>query len=162
LAIGIKTPLINIRGSLIKFDSIIIFDGLSVGGAEINKPSDEKQKEANNVPTIRYKFTISSPNRIIPINKIKLDIKRPNREEAIISPKIIAHKAIGAETNLSKVLIRVSQGIITGEIAEEVKKIPIANKPGIKKVTDSSLPTAKAMNKKAGKSKPYINTGPFK
>ena len=158
----IKIPLINIKGNLIKFDNIIIFDGLSVGGAEINKPRDEKQKADNKVPIIRDKFIIFKPNRIIPINKIKLDMKIPNRKEAVISPKIIAHKAIGAEISLSKVLIRVSQGAIIGEIAEEVKKSPMANKPGIKKSMDISLPTAKAINRKAGKSKPNITTGPFK
>jgi len=121
---------------LIKFDSIIIFDGLSVGGAESNKPKDEKQKAANSVPIIRYKLTIFNPNRIIPVNKIKVDTKRPNKKEAMTSPKIIAQGAIGVETNLSKVLIRVSQGAIIGPIAAEVKKSPIASKPGIKKLVD--------------------------
>ncbi len=162
LVTGMKIPLINIRGNFIKFDSIIIFDGLSVGGAEISKPREEKQNAANNVPIIRYKFTIFNPNKMIPINKIKPDIKIPNRKEAIMSPRIIAHKAMGAETNLSKVLIRVSQGAIIGEMAEEVKKSPIANKPGIKKLIDSCLPTAKAMNRKAGSSNPNTTTGPFK
>jgi len=159
---GIKIPLTNIKGNLIKFDSIIIFDGLSVGGADNNKPREEKQKADNNVPIIRDKLIIFNPNKTIPINKIKLDIKIPKREEAVMSPKIIAHNAIGAEINLSKVLIRVSQGAIIGEIAEEVKKSPIASKAGIKKLIDSSLPTTKAIKRKAGRSKPNTTTGPFK
>jgi len=159
---GIKIPLINIKGNLIRFDSIIIFEGLSVGGADINNPRDEKQKAASKVPIIRYKSTIFNPSRIIPTNKIKLDMKRPNRKEAIISPKIIAHKEIGADISLSKVLIRVSQGVITGPMAEDVKKSPMASKPGIKKLVGIFLPTTNAMNKKTGKSKPYIITGPFK
>ena len=162
LEIGTKIPLINIKGNLTKFDSIIVFDGLSVDGADSNKPKDEKQKADNSVPIIKGKLIMFNPNKIIPINKIKLDMKIPNRKEAVISPKIIAHKAIGAEINLSKVLIRVSQGTIMGEMAEEVKKSPIASKPGIKKVVDISLPTAKAIKRKAGRSRPNTTTGPFK
>ncbi len=159
---AIKIPLINTSGNLIKFDSIIIFDGLSVGGAESNKPRDEKQKADNSVPTIKDKLIMFNPNKKIPINKIKLDMKIPKRKEAVISPKIIAHKEIGAETNLSKVLIRVSHGAIMGEMAEEVKKSPMASKPGIKKLVDIFLPTAKAMKRKAGRSSPNTTTGPFK
>jgi hypothetical protein len=64
--------------------------------------------------------------------RIKKVMKRPNKREAIISPKIIAHTAIGVETNRSKVLACVSHGAITGPIDEAAAKRVIPNKPGIK------------------------------
>jgi len=162
LLIGANIPLMKIKGNLIKVDNIIIFDGLSVGGAEINNPKDEKQKAAKNVPTIRLKLIIPIPSKIMLTKKIKKVIKRPKKKEAVISPKIIAHIAIGAETSLSKVLIRVSHGAIIGPIEETVTKSVIPNRLGIKKLRESSLPKIKAINKKDGISRPDITTGPFK
>ena len=162
LPIGMKIPLIKINGNLIKVDSIIIFDGLSVGGAEISSPIDEKQKAAKIVPAIRLKLIISAPSRTMLTKKIKKVIKRPNEREAIISPRIIAHKAIGAETNLSKVLILVSHGAIIGPIDETVTKSVIPSRLGIKKLRGNSLPKTKAIKRKAGISKPDMTTGPFK
>jgi len=155
-------PLIKIIGNLIKVDSIIIFDGLSVGGAEISNPKDEKQKAARIVPASRLKLIILVPSKIMLAKKMKKVIKRPNKREAIMSPKIIAHIVIGAETNLSKVLIRVSHGAIMGPIDETVTKSAIPNKLGIKKLRENSFPKTKAINKKDGISKPDITTGPFK
>jgi len=160
--IGTNTPLIKIKGNLTMLDIIIIFDGLSVGGAEITSPSDEKQKAASIVPTIKLKLIISIPSMTIPAKRIKKVIKRPNKSEAIISPKIMAHIVIGVETNLSKVLIRVSHGATTGPIDVTVTKSAIPNKPGIKKLKEKSFPIIKAINRKDGTSKPDITTGPFK
>jgi len=162
LLIGTNTPLIKIKVNFIKVDNIIIFDGLSVAGAEINSPKEEKQKAAMIVPIIKGRLIISNPSKITPTRKIKKVIKSPNKREAIISPKMIAHKAIGAETNLSKVLMRVSQGVTTGPIDETVTKSAIANKPGSKKLIEKFLPIIKAINKKDGTSKPFIITGPFR
>jgi hypothetical protein len=147
---------------LIRLDNIIIFDGLSVGGAEIKRPKEEKQKAARIVPTIKLKLSISAPSKITLTKIIKKVIKRPNKREATISPKIIAHRAIGAEHNLSKVLILVSHGAITGPIEETVTKSAIPSKPGIKKLRVRFLPNTKAINKKVGINKPEITTGPFK
>jgi len=133
-----------------------------VGGAEINRPKDEKQKAAITVPMTRLKLIISTPSKIMLTIKIKNVIKRPNIREATISPKIIAHKAMGAETNLSKVFILVSHGATTGPIDETVTKSAIPNRPGIKKLIERFLPIIKAINKKDGISMPDINTGPFK
>ncbi len=155
-------PLIKIIGNLIKVDSIIIFDGLSVGGAEITSPKEEKQKAARIVPMIRLKLTISIPSKIMLAKKINKVIKRPNEKEAIISPKMIAHKAIGAETSLSNVLIRVSHGAIIGPMDETVTKSVIPNKLGSRNSRDSFLPKTKAINRKAGISKPDSITGPFR
>lgn len=162
LLIGVNIPLMKIKGNLIKVDNIIIFDGLSVGGAEINSPKDEKQKAAKSVPTIRLKLIIPIPSKMILTKRIKKVMKRPNKREAVISPKMMAHTAIGAETSLSNVLIRVSQGAIIGPIEETVTKSVIPNRLGIKKLRESSLPKIKAINKKDGISKPDIITGPFK
>ena len=162
LLIGVNIPLMKIKGNLIKVDNIIIFDGLSVGGAEINNPKDEKQKAAKSVPTIRLKLIIPIPSKMILTKRIKKVMKRPNKREAVISPKMMAHTAIGAETSLSNVLIRVSQGAIIGPIEETVTKSVIPNRLGIKKLRESSLPKIKAINKKDGISKPDIITGPFK
>ncbi len=150
------------RGNLIILESIIIFDGLSVGGAEIKRPRDEKQKAAITVPTTRLKLIIPTPSKITLTIKIKRVINRPNIREAIISPKIIAHKEMGAETNLSKVFILVSHGATTGPIDETVTKSAIPSSPGTKKLIEKFLPMAKAINKKDGISIPDITTGPFK
>ena len=160
--IGMNTPLTKIIGNLIMVDIIIIFDGLSVGGAEISSPKDEKQKAARTVPRIKLKLIMFVPSKIAPAKKIKKVMKRPNKREAITSPKMIAHTAIGAEINLSKVRIRVSHGAIIGPIDETVTKRVIPNKLGIKKSRDNFLPKTKAMNRKAGISRPDMTTGPLR
>jgi hypothetical protein len=137
-------------------------DGLSVGGADIKRPREEKQKAAIMVPASRLKLNIPIPNKIVLIIKMKKVINRPNIREATISPRIIAHNVIGAETNLSKVFILVSQGAITGPMDETVTKSAMPTRPGIKKVKERFLPKAKAINKKDGISIPDITTGPFK
>ena len=155
-------PLIKIKGNLIMVANIIILAGLSVGGADIKVPKEEKQKAAIIVPKINEKFIISAPNNMQLTNKTKEVIKRPNKTEAITSPKMIAHKVIGEDTNLSKVLILVSQGAITGLMAETVKKSTIPSKLGIKDLKGNSLFRKKATNKKAGNNKLWITTGPLK
>lgn len=138
-----------------------MFDGLSVGGADNKSPRAEKQKAAKSVAIIRDKVMIFIPNKNTPISKIKADMKMPNRKEAVMSPNMIAHNAMGAETSLSNVLMRVSHGAIMGEMAEEVKKSPIDKRPGNRKLVDRFLPTAKAIKRKDGRSKPKTITGPF-
>ncbi len=158
---GINTPLIKIKGNFIREDNIMILEGLSVGGADRTNPNAEKQKAANIVPSIRLKVMKPAPNNTTP-NKITKDvIKSPNKKDANMSPRMIAHNDIGAETILSKVFVLVSVGAIAGPIEVDVKKRAIANKPGNKNPIDSSLPKAKERNKNAGKSRPKITTGPF-
>lgn len=132
----------------------IISDGLSAGGAEIKVPRAEKQKAAIIVPKIKLIVTILIPSKKTHTETIKKAIQSPNKTEAKISPKIIAQSEIGEDTNLSKVLIFVSQGAITGVIAETVKKRAIPINPGIKKLNAISLLTEKERNKKAGINKP--------
>ena len=73
------------RGNLIRLESIIMLDGLSVGGADITKPNAEKQKAANMVPKTRLNVMISIPNNETPPNIMKNTITSPNRRDAIMS-----------------------------------------------------------------------------
>ena len=41
---GMNTPLMNINGKRTRFESIMTFDGLSVGGDDSRLPNAEKQK----------------------------------------------------------------------------------------------------------------------
>ena len=79
----------------------------------------------------------------------------------MISPSIMAQREIGHETNLSNVFILVSQGAITGVIAETAKKSAIPKRLGIRKSKDASLLKENEINKKAGINNPWINTGPL-
>ena len=137
-------------------------EGLLVEGAEIKMPKAEKQKAAIMVPGIKEKLIISPPSKITLAKIIKEVIKRPNRAEATISPKIIVQRQIGEDTSLSKVFILVSQGAITGVIAETAKKRAIPNKPGMRKFKDTSLLNEKEINREAGISNPWIITGPLR
>ncbi len=138
-----------------------MLEGLSVGGADRTSPNAEKQKEANIVPITRLKVMNPAPNNATPNKKTKAVIKSPNKKDANISPKMIAHKDIGAETILSKVFVLVSVGAIAGPIEVDVKKRAMASKPGNKNSIVNSLPKAKERNKNAGKSRPKITTGPL-
>jgi hypothetical protein len=151
---GTNIPLIKRRGNLISVATSIMSEGLSVGEAEIKIPKAEKQKAAIPVPKIRGKFIIFTPNKKTLAKRTKLVIKRPNKTEAKISPKIIAQRSIGDDINLSKVLIFVSQGAITGVIAETEKKSAIPKRPGIRKSKGTFLLKEKEINKKAGISNP--------
>lgn len=140
----------------------IMSEGLSAGRAEIKVPKAEKQKAAIMVPRTKGKLIISPPNKITLAKIIKKVIKRPNRTEATISPKMMAQREMGEDTNLSNVFILVSQGAITGVIAETAKKRAIPSRPGIRKFKDIFLLKEKEINKKAGISNPWIITGPLK
>ncbi len=61
---------------------------------------------------------------------------------------------MGEDTNLSKVFILVSQGAMTGVMAETAKNKPIPNNPGIKNSIETSRLTEKEINKNAGINKP--------
>ncbi len=138
-----------------------MLEGLSVGGADKTNPNAEKQKEANTVPIARLKVINPVPKKAMPNKKTKAVINSPNKKDANISPKMIAHKDIGAEIILSKVFVLVSVGAIAGPIEVDVKKRAMASKPGNKNSIVNSLPKAKEINKNAGKSRPKITTGPF-
>lgn len=129
--IGRKIPLINKSKNLMMVENNIISEGLSAGGAEMRVPRDEKQKAAMMVPTIKSGVKICKPKVKVLMTKIIPAIVRPKTTEPRISPSRIAQRVIGAETNLSKVFILVSQGAITGVIAETVKNRAIAISIGV-------------------------------
>ena len=145
-----------------KVDSIIMREGSFVGGDDSNNPRDEKQNAASTVPISKFTVIIWVPRTITPASKTTPVTKRPNANDAMMSPKMIPHSAIGVETNRSSVLILVSQGAITGPTAEVVKNKVMPNSPGNRKAVDSSLPMANATSKKEGSSNPKMMVGPFK
>ena len=152
----------KIRGNFIKVAKSIMFDGLSAGGAEIRVPKAEKQKAAIMTPKTKGMLMISPPSRMIPAKKTKDIMISPKITEATISPKIIAQRLIGEDISLSKVFIFVSQGAITGVMAETAKNKAIPKSPGNKNSTDISLFNENATNKKAGINSPWISTGPLR
>ena len=151
---GTNTPLIKIRGNLIKLAKNIMSEGLSAAGAEIKVPRAEKQKAAIIVPKIREKLITSTPSRITVAKRIKEVTKRPNKAEAKISPKIIDQREIGEEINLSNVFICVSQGTMTGVMAETAKNKAMPNKPETRKINGASLLKEKEIKRKAGINNP--------
>ena len=91
-----------------------------------------------------------------------IEIIIPKKKEAQISPIIIVEIDTGEETNLSRVLVLVSHGAISGTTAVEVKKRVIPTIPGKRKVKEKLLPIQKARKRKQGRIIPNINTGAFK
>lgn len=158
---GMKTPLIKIRGNLMRVESIITFAGISVGGEDNRTPMAEKQKVARRIPTIKGKGWGIVTWRMNPIKRDITDTATPKRMEAIISPRRIPVREMGAAISLSKVFILVSQGAITGptEVAEKKRVIP--SRPGMRRLTGIFLPIEKARKKKKGKRMPKITTGPL-
>jgi len=135
-------------------------EGWSAGGAEIKIPRAEKQKAAIIVPRIRGRLKTPPPNKKTPNIKTKATIARPKRTEPIMSPRRIAQREIGEEIKRSKVFILVSQGAMTGVMAETEKKRAIPTKPGNKNSKEAPLLKEKERNKKAGINRPWIITGP--
>ena len=113
------------------------------------------------MPMINGRLTIPVPNSIMPAKRTKKIINRPKITEAMMSPKMIAQRDMGDDASLSNVFILVSQGAITGVIADTEKKSAIPNNPGIRKSKDASLLKENARNKKAGISNPCMITGPL-
>lgn len=98
----------------------------------------------------------------IPILAGTIAIIIPNILPERISPKRIALRDKGEQMSLSKVLILVSQGAMTGPIDEEVKKTARLSIPGKREMGEIFLPRAKARKRKKGKNIPKIRTGDFR
>ena len=159
---GTKTPLMKTRGNLTREDNIITVAGVSEGGDDRRAPRDEKQNEEIKIPkSMIGRLTKETPANM-PTTTGIVDMNRPKMAEASTSPQIIVVTVTGAEINLSSVLIRVSQGAITGTTDVEVKKTAIPSMPGIRKSKGSSRPIEKARNRKRGNRRPNITTGPLK
>ena len=74
---GTKIPLIKIKGNLIRVESIIAFEGLSVGIEEIISPSDEKQNAAIKLAASIGMLIINSPKNNELTMKITVVISVP-------------------------------------------------------------------------------------
>jgi len=131
LSTGINTPLINTRGNRIRFESIIIFDGLSVGGEEIRLPNAEKQKADKIMSTAKMNgLTTLAPKANMPTRSGTTEMTIPYRNPARMSPKMIEGMEAGVEIRRSSVRIRVSQGVTMGLDDDAVKKSVMPTSPG--------------------------------
>jgi len=162
-SMGMNTPLMNINGNLTRFESIITFDGLSVGGDDSRLPKAEKQKAERKISIVRMDgLTTFAPKANIPTKSGTMEITAPYRNPAKMSPKIMAEIEAGVEIKRSSVRIRVSQGATIGLAEDAVKKSVIPTSPGRSMFGEISLPMAKAKNKQSGKRMPNIKTGAFR
>ena len=160
LSIGMNIPLMNINGNLTRLESIIMFDGLSVGGDESRLPRAEKQKADSTILTTKTRGLITlMPKVMIPIDSGMMEMTTPYRNPAKISPKIMTGTEAGVETRRSSVRIRVSQGATIGLAEDAVKKSVIPTRPGKSIFGGISLPMEKARNRQIGKRMPNIRTG---
>jgi hypothetical protein len=154
--IGMKTPLMKIKGNLITAVNIMIEDGVSVGGTDSRMLKAAKQKEAK----IMESPKISGPTMFTPRNKqtmiMTVETRSPKRKDANTSPKNIAHVETGAEANLSSVLPLVSNGMTPGAIDVAAKKTAIPSNPGMRTSTGMFLPMIKDNARKAGNSRPNM------
>jgi predicted transcriptional regulator len=158
---GMKTPLMNIRGNLTRFERVIIFAGLSVGGVEKSVPKTAKQMAERRIvmtSNMGLRSRASIAKRLIA--KGTSDRNNPKRNAAITSPATIVERGIGAANRRSRVRVRVSNGSTAGVVADAVKKIAIPIRPGTKLSGGTFRPMANAMNKKVGNNTPNMITGP--
>lgn len=88
LSRGMKIPLMNTSGNLIKEDIIMTLEGALVGGVAIKSPRAEKQREARIIPTIRIMGCIIFTPMINPMITGTMVINAPKRTEARISPSM--------------------------------------------------------------------------
>jgi hypothetical protein len=149
-------------GNLIRLDNIMIFAGISVGGADMTRARAEKQNDAMTVPIIIEIETIPVPSSsMLAIKTINVMIK-PKRNEATLSPRITAQSAMGAETRRSNVRVRVSHGAMTGPMEEAVTKRAIPQRLGTRNSMGKLFPKQNATKRNEGMRMPDINTGAFR
>ena len=157
---GMNTPLMNINGKRTRFESIMTFDGLSVGGDDSRLPNAEKQKADRTISIAKMNgLTTFAPKANIPTNSGMIEITAPYKNPAKMSPKMIAEIEAGVEIKRSSVRIRVSQGAMMGLAEDAVKKSVMPTSPGKRTLGGIFLPMANAKNKQSGKRMPNIRTG---
>ncbi len=132
-----------------------MLEGLSVAGAESKTPKQEKQNPDKRIVPSKTVILFNPIDRkgIAKTERIKV-IPTPKRKPARISPKRINSRETGQLTNLSKVRILVSQGVIIGPTEEEVKKSARTITTGNRELKGIFLPRKKAKKRKPGKMKP--------
>lgn len=155
LLTGMKIPLIKTRGKRTILENIIMLEGLSVAGAENKIPKQEKQNPERIIVPSRTAILFNPINKkgMAKTERVKV-IATPKRKPARISPKRINSREIGQLTNLSRVCVLVSQGVIIGPTEEEVKKSARTITIGNKELKGIFLPRKKAKKRKPGKIKP--------
>lgn len=157
---AMNTPLMNIRGNLTTFETNIIFAGVSVGSVESRLPIAEKQMADKIISTVKTAGLIMlDPKTKTPKDSGIKETSIPYENPAMMSPEIMAVIDAGVETRRSKVLLRVSQGAITGVEEKEMKKSVMPSMPGKRMVGEIFLPNARAQNRQMGKKMPKIKTG---
>ena len=165
---GIKIPLINSKGNLIRFIIIITLDVISVGFAAINSPNKDPKSDIRIIPknnrnNAKSELIIAIIELIIRIKIIAIIdvIVNEYRVEAVIIPHKISFNDIGEAIIRSKDFSRVSIGKTTGLMAVAVKKDVIDIIPINTEFKEMSLPITQESVMKKGNNKPKIKTGPF-
>ena len=141
---------------MIRTVRIIVFAGVSVGGAESIRLKEEKAKAATNTPSkiIKIFKEIHKPKINIPKSNGTIDKIQPKISELQIFPIKIVFIEIGHAISLSRVLILVSHGNTTGPIEVAVKNRVIAISPDIRKTGIIVLPIVNAKNSIIGNKSP--------
>jgi hypothetical protein len=158
---GMKMPLINIKGNLIKVLNIWIGAGVLVAGIEKMRAIEEKQRELRTIPASRTTGCVNETPSARATATGMIVTTRPVSAEASMSPRRMVQTDTGQDANLSRVLEVDSTGKMIGDIAEQVKKTVMPIRPGIRESTDICLPTAKERNINPGQSKPIRMTCPL-
>jgi uncharacterized protein (UPF0262 family) len=161
---GIKIPPRNSKGNLIRFMSVMIFEVISVGTAEIKSANIDPRIAIRPIPrlikTIDENEVILAPTRI-KIKAINMVIMKEYKVDASIIPSNISFMDVGEVRIRSNDFSRVSMGRITGLIAVDVKNAVMDIMPMESWFNDISLPITQESAKKNGNINPKINTGPF-
>ena len=151
----------NMSGNLMMELISCVICGAVVGGAERMRDAVAKQTEPRRIANIRINTSVIDVPKAMAVTTGTMEIITPVIAEASISPNRIAQTETGVEMRRSSVLPWLSDGKITGAMAEQVKKTDIAISPGIMVTIGISLPKAKEIKKKIGKRKPMSTTGPL-
>ena len=162
---GIKIPLINSKGNLIRFIINIISEVLSEGYAAANSPNEDPKIDIRQIPKNIKKIVVSEINTIENI-KIKIIVMidviiNEYRVEAMIIPNNISFNDIGETKIRSNDFSRVSMGKTTGLIAVAVKKAVIDTIPINTWFIEIFLPITQESVIKKGNIRPKIKTGPL-
>jgi hypothetical protein len=154
-------PLMNITGNLTAAAIMFTVAGTLVGGMEKTLPREAKQKAARITARANSTGLDTVIPRARPMMIATREIAVPKAKEASTSPMIMVSTLTGQDISRSSVLACASHGTTTGDIEVAVKKRIIPRNPGIIKSRVIFLPMLKERNRKTGKRRPKIITGPL-
>ena len=146
---GLKNNIVNLSRRV----KIIMFPGISVGGADKIRLKLEKTKAARKIAVriiSKFIFIWIEKNKIPKIRGIKVKIN-PNKNELNILPNNIVFMETGQVIKRSNVFRIVSQGKTNGPIDVAVKKRTIAISPEIKRGVGIFLPIVNVKKRIIGK-----------